>query len=100
MYDSVLVLFDSGMGVEWRRPDFAGNISFSRKNIDFVLVWEDSALNYKDEAQKRIHNHLSRLGKFCLDRLKRYIYKDIQVMSKVEFQHEFVDQINARREVR
>ena len=38
VYDSVLVLFDSDMGLEWCRPDFIGNISFSRRNIDFILV--------------------------------------------------------------
>ena len=31
--------------------------------------------------------------------LKAFVYKDINVMPKAEFQHEFVDQINACREV-
>lgn len=93
VYDSVLVLFDSDMGLEWCRPDFIGNISFSRKNIDFILVWENSARNPKDAAQKGIHHHLNRMGQFGLSRLKRYIYKNLQIMSKAEFQHRFVDQV-------
>lgn len=93
VYDSLLVLFDSDMGLEWCRPDFIGNISFSRKNIDFILVWEDPACNPKCAAQKRLHHHLNRLGELGLARLKRYIYKNVQIMSKAEFQHRFVDQV-------
>lgn len=93
VYDSLLVLFDSDMGLEWCRPDFIGNISFSRRNIDFILVWEDPTCNPKHVAQKRIHHHLSRLSKLGLARLKRYIYKNVQIMSKAEFQYRFVDQV-------
>ena len=35
---------------------------------------------------------------FKLDRLKHYIYRDIQVMSKREFQRDFVDRVTAYRE--
>ena len=51
VYDSVLVLFDSDMGLEWCRPDFIGNISFSRRNIDFILVWENPDADPKNEER-------------------------------------------------
>ena len=98
VYDSVLVLFDSDMELEWCRPDFIGNISFSRRNIDFILVWENPDADPKNEEKRKISNHITRKGMFKLDRLKHYIYRDIQVMSKREFQRDFVDRVTAYRE--
>ena len=36
---------------------------------------------------------------FGLSDLKRYLYKDVQVMSTTEFQREFIDRVNLHREV-
>ena len=94
-YDSLFILFDHGMGLKWRRADFRGNISFSRENIDLILVWNDP----NDDPKKRIGNHVRGKGMFGLSDLKRYLYKDVHVMSTTEFQREFIDQVNVHREV-
>lgn len=94
-YDSLLVLFDHDMGLEWQRADFHGNISFSRGNVDLILVWNDP----HDDPKKRIGNHIRGKGMFGLSDLKRYLYKDVQVMSTTEFQREFIDRVNLHREV-
>lgn len=94
-YDSLLVLFDHDMGLEWRRADFLGNISFSRENIDLVLVWDDP----NDDPKKQIGNHIRKKGMFGLDKLKQYLYRNICVMSRTEFQRGFIDQVNVHREV-
>ena len=97
-YDSLLVLFDHDMSLGWRRADFCGNISFSRENIDLILVWNNPNDDPKTAARERINNHLRTKGKFGLSDLKRYLYKDVHIMSKSEFQHEFIEQVQLRRE--
>lgn len=39
----------------------------------------------------KISNHVRGKGKFGLSELKRYLYKDVRVMSKAEFQREFIE---------
>ena len=92
-YDSLLVLFDHDMGLEWRRTDFCANISFSRQNIDLILVWDDPDDDPRTAARNKISNHVRGKGKFGLSELKRYLYKDVRVMSKAEFQREFIERI-------
>jgi len=90
-YDSLLVLFDDGMGLAWCRDDFRGNISYSHENIDYILVWEDK----NGDPRKRIENHVQKNGKLGLNRLAHYLYKEVHVMSKAEFQQEFVDKVES-----
>ncbi|WP_444707175.1 hypothetical protein ACT26D_11335 [Megasphaera elsdenii] len=98
-YDSLLVLFDHDMGLEWCRSDFCGNISFSRKNIEFILVWENHDNNPETAIRSGIGNHIRKKGKFGLNILNGYLYKNTRVMSKMEFQHEFIDWVKSCNEV-
>lgn len=92
-YDSLFVLFDQDMGLEWRRADFCSNISFSRKNIDYILVWEDPDKDPKTADRQKIKNHVRKNSKFYLNTLSPYLYKQVHIMSKVEFQQEFVERV-------
>lgn len=84
-YDSLLVLFDQGMGLQWIRADFQGNISYSRKHIDYILVWED-----RSSPREKINNHVKRLAKFRLDHLQKYLYREMHVYNKAEFEVYFI----------
>lgn len=89
-YDSLLVLFDQEMGLEWIREDFQGNISYSRQNIDYILVWEDD----KDiSPRKKLINHVERLAKFKMKHLEGYLYHKMRVYNKAEFDIYFVQKI-------
>ena len=97
-YDSLLVLFDHDMGLGWCRSDFCGDISFSRENIEFILVWENPDKNQGTAPRISIGDHVRKKGKFGLNSLKGYLYKDTRVMSKIEFQQEFIDLVKSCKE--
>mgnify|MGYP000216071689 CR=1 FL=1 len=57
--------------------------------------WNNPNDDSKVVDRERINNRFMAKGKFGLSDLKRYLYKDVCVMSKTEFQHEFVNRVKA-----
>ena len=57
--------------------------------------WNNPNDDPKVVDRERINNCFRAKGKFGLSDLKRYLYKDVRVMSKTEFQHEFVNRVKA-----
>ncbi len=88
LYDSLMVLFDKGMGLEWCRKDYEGNISYSRSNIDFILVIRDDS-----DPREKIEGHVSKRSDYGTGFVKGYLYHDVKIYSPTEFNHYFLQQI-------
>lgn len=88
LYDSLMVLFDKGMGLEWCRKDYEGNISYSRSNIDFILVIRDES-----DPREKIEGHVSKRSDYGTGFVKGYLYHDVKIYSPTEFDHYFLQQI-------
>ena len=67
------------------------SLKYSRQDIDLILVWGDPDDDPRTAARNKISNHVRGKGKFGLSELKRYLYKGVRVMSKAEFQREFIE---------
>ena len=109
IYDSILMLMDEKLDISWWRPDYVSNISYMRKNMDYILVYNEDKMNNKTTTvqtkngwtrQKELQNSphrdalyqtLRRLGKqklihFGLDRFQGYLFRNVYTMSRSEFE--------------
>lgn len=87
LYDSLMILFDKGMGLQWRRKDYEANISYSRRNISFILVCRKEKM-----PSRNIHDHLARRADLGLGTWKGYLYRDVEVYTPEEFECYFLEQ--------
>lgn len=87
LYDSLMILFDKGMGLQWRRKDYEANISYSRMNISFILV-----CRRERNPSRIIHGHLARRADFGLGVLRGYLFHDVKVYPPEEFERYFLEQ--------
>lgn len=87
LYDSLMILFDKGMGLQWRRKDYEANISYSRMNISFILVCRRERI-----PSRIIHGHLARRADLGLGVLRGYLFHDVKVYPPEEFEHYFLEQ--------
>ena len=60
--------------------------------------WNNPNDDPKVADRERINNRFRAKEKFGLSDLEQYLYKDIYVMPKSELQHEFIEQVQLRRE--
>ena len=65
------------------------------RKVQNETFWNNRKEDTKVVDRERLNNRFMAKGKFGLSDLKRYLYKDVRVMSKTEFQHEFVNRVKA-----
>lgn len=92
LYDSLMILFDEGMGLQWRRKDYEANISYSRMNISFILVCRKEKIPIRN-----IHGHVARRADLGLGTWKGYLYRDVEVYTPEEFESYFIKQWHANQ---
>lgn len=110
IYDSLLMLLDQKMECSQFIKGFESDISFSRKHIEYVLVYNQEKYNkYKTRQDKigqerqqiwdqpqpsahrdQLYKTIRALGnqeliKFGLDRFEKYLFKKVHTYNKEEF---------------
>lgn len=83
-YDSLLILFD--LNLEEKLPDCKMNLSYSRKNIDYILVY-----NGEKNPRKDIHEKVFKLSKETSPRLAHlegYLFRKVSILTAEEFMKE------------
>jgi hypothetical protein len=115
LYDSILLLFDSLIPLDWYQDKIERNISFAREHIEYVLVYNEERQSYetpqtlaglerqrrylqesknRDEIAKYIREKANKtLIKFGLDRFKNYIFKEVYTLTREEFNEKFIPHI-------
>lgn len=111
IYDSLLMLLDQKMECSQFIKGFEGDISFSRKHIEYVLVYNQEKYDKNDKTkqdtngkerqqarnqpQSSVHRDQlyetfrvlgnQELIKFGLDRFEKYLFKKVHTYNKEEF---------------
>ena len=107
LYDSLLLLLDDKFDLSWCRADFKPNISYTRENMDYILVYSKEKFQENPptpqtkrgwERQSQDSHHrtviykvFSNLGRkplllFGLDRFEGYLFRRVYTMDQSEFE--------------
>lgn len=86
IYDSLLMLFDSGMSLNSFVKSFRADISYSRKSIDYILVLKKEDSN----PRKKFAADVKKLGRYDLGRLEGFLFRSIRIYSENEFEEYFL----------
>lgn len=120
IYSSLLLLFDLAENVQKVRIDFIPNISYSRDNIDFILVYNEGKNSQETKAggkskglkktsetpqpslkrmeiyQSIANNANQEIIRFGLSFYKGYVFKNVHTYTDKEFKMMFIDKIKAK----
>lgn len=113
VYDSILMLMDEKLDISWWRSDYLPNISYMRKHMDYILVYNESKFNSSSltrqttkgcDRQGDLQNSPNRaklyrslrhlagrdLILFGLDRFQGYLFRRVHTMNQTDFK-EYMD---------
>lgn len=108
LYDSLLLIFDDKFDLSWYRSDFKQNISYTRKYMDYILVYNKQKYDERcptpqtrkglerQNVQESLHRTMIYKAArgwanrcivlFGLDRFKGYLFRQVHTLNQVEFE--------------
>jgi len=91
--DSVIILCDSKTEASKLVPNFVGNASYTRENVDYILVYNESKNPHSSSGKGIIEYNLNRKAnnpRFSLAYLKGYLFNRVLTYTEEEFDRLFV----------
>lgn len=98
IYDSFVILCDPVTEADKVLENFEGNASYFRKNIDYILVYNESKNKSCKSSKKFIWDRLDEKAKnprFGLAYFKGYLFRNVYTYTEQEFEERFISNVSA-----
>lgn len=109
IYDSILIFMDAELDISWCRADYLLNISYTRQNMDYILVYNEEKFDQNNLTRQTkngwqrqdclqnspnrnaMYRTLRKLGRqelihFGLDRFQGYLFRAVYTLNRQEFE--------------
>ncbi|MBO6246595.1 MAG: hypothetical protein J6N55_09980 [Anaerovibrio sp.] len=85
IYDSFVIMCDPQTQISEYVSGFSGNASYSRKNIDYILVYNGTKNTSKSSIREHANNK-AQIANWGLDYFEGYLFRHVYTYTKEQFE--------------